>query len=269
MASKNISFDNIPSSIRKPGKYFEFNTKLAVRTLPQNRQEVLILAQKLAAGSAAANTPVQVFSDVEAAELFGYGSQAHIMAKAIITANPYVALTIIGVTDNVAGVAATGTVLIDIDAVAAGTVRLYIGNQYVEVAVASGDAKADIATALKAAIDGAPGLPVTATVATATVTLTAKNKGTVGNAIPLSYLAANNCVTATLTAPATGSGDPDISTALAAVFGYRYHLIVVPYIDSETLSIWTAYPAPWSNVRGLACTDLPAHWRLPPPSLEG
>ena len=32
MASPNISFDSIPASIRKPGKYFEFNTKLAVRT---------------------------------------------------------------------------------------------------------------------------------------------------------------------------------------------------------------------------------------------
>lgn len=236
MASPNISFDNIPSSIRKPGKYFEFNTKLAVRTLPQNRQEVLIVAQKLAAGNAAANTPVQVFSDVEAAEYFGYGSQAHIMAKAIITANPYVALTIVGVTDNVAGVAATGTIAIGIDAVAAGTVRLYIGNQYVEVAAANGDAKADIAAALKAAIDGKPGLPVTATVATATVTLTAKNKGTVGNSIPLSLSAANNCVTATITAMASGAGDPVITSALAAVFGYRYHKIVMPYIDSTTLS---------------------------------
>jgi hypothetical protein len=26
MSSPNISFDNIPSSIRKPGQYFEFNT---------------------------------------------------------------------------------------------------------------------------------------------------------------------------------------------------------------------------------------------------
>ena len=50
MASKNISFDSIPSSIRKPGKYFEFNTKLAVRTLPANLQRMLIIAQSLTAG---------------------------------------------------------------------------------------------------------------------------------------------------------------------------------------------------------------------------
>lgn len=49
MSSKNISFDQIPSSIRKPGKYFEFNTKLAVRTLPQLYQKMLILAQRIKA----------------------------------------------------------------------------------------------------------------------------------------------------------------------------------------------------------------------------
>ena len=40
MSSPNISFDVIQSSIRKPGQYFEFNTKLAVRTLPANAQKV-------------------------------------------------------------------------------------------------------------------------------------------------------------------------------------------------------------------------------------
>ena len=46
MASANISFDQIPASIRKPGKYFEFNTRLAVRTLATNGQRMLIIAQK-------------------------------------------------------------------------------------------------------------------------------------------------------------------------------------------------------------------------------
>ena len=53
MASANVSFDNIPASIRKPGKYLEFNTKLAVRTLATNPQTVLIIAQKTADGTAA------------------------------------------------------------------------------------------------------------------------------------------------------------------------------------------------------------------------
>ena len=57
MASKNIAFDSIPASIRKPGKYFEFNTRLAVRTLPANLQKMLIVAQRLTAGTVAALVP--------------------------------------------------------------------------------------------------------------------------------------------------------------------------------------------------------------------
>jgi phage tail sheath gpL-like len=238
MASPNISFDNIPSSIRKPGKYFEFNHRLAVRTLPQNRQEVLIIAQRLAAGTVAAETPVRVFDDAEAADYFGAGSQAHLMARAMIVANPYVSLTIVGVDDSGAGVAATGTATIDADATAAGTVRLYVGNAFAEIAVAKGDAQADIATAIVAALTAKPDLPVTAAVNGATahqIDLTAKNKGLVGNDIPLALTAANNCITATIVAMAAGSGDPDITSALAAVFGYQYNKIVVPYTDATAL----------------------------------
>lgn len=235
MASPNISFDSIPSSIRKPGKYFEFNTRLAVRTLPQNRQEVLIAAQRLAAGTVAKDTPVMVFDDAQAADYFGAGSQVHLMTRAMLTANAYVALTCVGIDDNAAGVAATGTVQVGGAAAAAGTVRLSVGSGYVEIAVAKADAANDIAAALKAALDKKADLPVTATVATDTVTLTAKNKGLCGNDIPITLTAANNAVTATITAMASGSGDPDIKPALAAVFGKQYHKIVVPFTDATVL----------------------------------
>ncbi|HHH0888544.1 TPA: phage tail protein, partial [Yersinia enterocolitica] len=96
MASPNVAFDNIPSSIRKPGKYFEFNTRLAVRSLPSNQQLVLIIGQMLSTGSALPLVATSVFSDTQAAELFGYGSQAHLMAIDAITSNRYLQLQIIG-----------------------------------------------------------------------------------------------------------------------------------------------------------------------------
>ena len=235
MASPNISFDNIPSSIRKPGKYFEFNTSLAVRTLPANKQEVLIVAGRLSSGSVAENVPVSVFSDVQAAQYFGYGSHAHIMAAAMLNAYPYVSLTVVGVDDNVAGVAATGTVEVAAAATASGTLRLYIGNAYVEVVVTNGDAAADIAADLKAAIDNKPILPVTASVTDDTLTLTAKNDGLCGNDIGLTYTAANDCTSLTITDMASGSGDPDISTALSTVFAEQYNKICIPWTGSDQL----------------------------------
>ena len=235
MASPNISFDTIPASIRKPGKYFEFNTRLAVRTLPQNRQEVLIVAQRLSGGSVAAHTPVRIFDDAQAADYFGAGSQVHLMARAMLTANAYVALSAVAADDNPAGVAASGTIAVPDNAAAAGTARVYAGNVYAEVAVAKGDAKADVAAALKAALDAKPDLPVTVAVATNTLTFTAKNKGVAGNGIFLGLVATNGCITGTVTAMSGGSGDPDIGPALATVFGHQYHELVVPYGDVEVL----------------------------------
>lgn len=331
MASENISFDQIPSSIRKPGKYFEFNTKLAVRTLPQNRQEMLITAQRLAAfiegasvegaglndltsggtftglltrkvvveidaadtpdtfkwskdggktwdvstvaitGSAqtltegititfgattghtlgdkwqftayvepsvAEKVPTQLFSDVEAAEYFGYGSQVHLMAKAAIEANPYVALSACALDDAGAGVAASGTITIDATAVAAGTLIVYIGYQTAQIAVAKADTAAEIAQALAIQMQAQPNLPVMAAVDTSVagkVNLTAKNKGVVGNSIGIAYSITNAATTSTIVDMASGSGDPDVDGALAEAVSEQYHLIATPYNDQTSL----------------------------------
>ncbi len=239
MASKNISFDNIPASIRKPGKYFEINTKLAVRTLATNEQRVLIIAQKLPT-SAAPLEPVQIFDDATAAALFGYGSQAHMMARAAITAYQSVDLTVLPVPPHAAGIAATGTVTLSGAATSAGVVKLSIGNSYVAVAASYQDTAASILAELVAAINDEQ-VPVTAAITTAdggtpTATLTAKNKGTLGNAI---MLALSNTVagfTATKTAMTGGQQDPDIDDALAAVFASSYNIYCVPWAAAEQLT---------------------------------
>ncbi len=235
MASKNISFDQIPSSIRKPGKYFEFNTKLAVRTLPNNLQKMLIIAQRLAAGTVAALVPTQVFSDAQAAEYFGNGSQAHLMCRAAIKANAYLDLTVCALDDG-AGVAATGTVSIANAATSTGTLKLWVGNQKVEISIVTGDAATAVATALKAELDKYPDLPVSATVNAAVVTLTAKNKGLIAHQIDVTYELTAKGTTATIVALANGTIDPDISTALAKVFPEQYHIIATPYNDSTSLT---------------------------------
>jgi phage tail sheath gpL-like len=234
MASKNISFDSIPSSIRKPGKYFEFNTRLAVRTLPNNKQRMLIVAQRLTAGSVAALMPTTVFSDSQAADYFGSGSQAHLMCRAAIKANPYLDLTVCALDDG-AGAAATGTITIANAATSSGTLKLYIGSRYVEIAIASGDAATAVATALNTAIGAVADLPVTASANAAVVTLTARNKGTIGNQIDVAAEVTAKGTTATVVAMASGTIDPDVSTALAKVYGSQYDIIVTPYNDQTSI----------------------------------
>ncbi len=237
MASKNIAFDSIPASIRKPGKYFEFNTRLAVRTLPANLQKMLIIAQRLTAGSVAALAPIEIFSDAHAADAFGTGSMAHRMCRAAIRANPYLQLTVCALDDG-AGAAATATVTIANAATGSGTLKLWIGNDSIEIAIASGDAHTAVATALGAAVNAKPDLPVTAAVAAAVVTLTARNKGTVANRIDLArdVTAAGTTATLSGTTLTGGTIDPDIATALAKVYGEQYDVICTPYNDQTSLT---------------------------------
>ncbi len=241
MASPNISFDSIPASIRKPGKYFEFNTKLAVRTLPGNLQKVLAIGQRLATGTQPALAPVDVFSDEQAAQLFGRGSAAHLMARAAITANPYLQLTVIAVDDAEAAVAATGTVTVTGPATGAGVVSLSVGATRIDAAVASGDTAAAIATALKVALDKKADLPLTATVEAGVLTLAARHKGSFGNGIVLKSAVTAPGVSATVVAMAHGAVDPDLAPALAAVVAGGHNLIVSPLADSVSLGAIRAH----------------------------
>ncbi len=235
MASKNISFDSIPSSIRKPGKYFEFNTKLAVRTLPNNRQTMLIVAQRLAAGSVAELVPTQVFSDAEAAAYFGAGSIAHLMVRAAIKANAYLDLSVCALDDSdSAPVARVHTLAIAGPATGSGTLTLYVGNVRYQIGITADDTATIIGTALKAALDNDAALPFTVSHTTGTLVFTAKNKGTVANQIDFEAEVTAAGVTAAFTATTAGSVDPALATALAAVYGEQYNIIAVPYIDATS-----------------------------------
>lgn len=92
----SITLDTIPASIRKPGVYMEFNTSLAMRTLPTNRQNVCLIVPLGAGATVSANVPTPFSSAEEAKALFG-GSVAHEMADAFITAYRYASLSAVGV----------------------------------------------------------------------------------------------------------------------------------------------------------------------------
>lgn len=91
----SIAFDTIPASIRKPGAYFEFNTSLAVRTLPTNKQSICLIVPLGPDATMAPHVPVQVYSATEAGKLFG--PVAEEMVAAAIGAYRYVAISAVGV----------------------------------------------------------------------------------------------------------------------------------------------------------------------------
>lgn len=232
--------NNLATSTRKPGVYIGFDTRLASRNLPANPQRLLVIGQRLAAGSVAALVPTAIFSDSDAAAYFGAGSALHLMCRAAIKANAQLDLTAIAVDAAAAALAATGTVTITGPATAAGILSLWIGMKNIQVAIATDDSASDIAGNLSAALAGLSDLPVTAAAAAGVVTLTAKNKGTLGNGIKVALDAGTQLPAgagAVIVAMANGVGDPDITNALSVVFPVRYHLIATQFADSANLGL--------------------------------
>lgn len=245
MASTNISFEKIPASIRKPGKYFEYNTRNAVRTLATNGQSMLVIAQRLE-DSTAPLEPVRVYDDATAGQLFGYGSQAHLMTRAAIKAYPYVDLSVLPVPPHSAGLAATGTLTLTGEATGAGVLTLTVGTAQISVAAAYKDAAADSLAELSKALEAEQDLPVTAAVTTAeateeapnpvpTLTITAKNKGTLGNAVSLAVACTVPGYTAAVVKMGNGQQNPELEDALAAVFGADYTLYCLPWAGENQL----------------------------------
>jgi phage tail sheath gpL-like len=236
MASPNISFDSIPSSIRKPGKYFEYNAKLAVRSLPTNLQRVLIVAQKRTAGTATANQVVQVFDSETAATLFGRGSQAHRLVKAALKANRYAQLFVLPVDDSGTGVAATATLTVTGNATGNGAISINVAGTDLVVPVTTGDAAATVAASVLAELNKLVDLPTSQAVVGGVVTLTQLNKGVVGNAHRLAASSSATGIAIAATAFTGGLNDPALATPLAAAFTGGHEILVVPYTTGTPLT---------------------------------
>jgi phage tail sheath gpL-like len=233
-----ITFSEIGSGIRKPGIYGEFNLSAARQALPTNNQEVLFIAQKTSAGSATALVPVMVTSESEAKSMFGAGSQAHLMVKAAFAAYRNCKISVLPLDDAGSSVAATGSLVVSGTATSAGVCILKIGAIQISVAVASGDAALTVANAIRAAAAKIDYLPVALSGDTATITITAKNKGTIGNRIPVACAVSSTGITGTVTAMANGATDPTIGgagNALDKVFNGSFNIYCTPYIDSTSL----------------------------------
>jgi phage tail sheath gpL-like len=155
--------------------------------------------------------------------------------------------------------AATGSIALAGTASAAGTIPLYLDDSNVNVAVNIGDTATAVAANMVAAINafrtaGGNPLPMVATSTTATVLLTHRNKGTIGNqsTINLSFLgtAAGQGqpsttsvagITATITAFSNGAGDPVIANALANLPATSFDFIYVPYSDATSLAAVSSF----------------------------
>lgn len=126
-----IAFDTIPASIRKPGVYIEFNTSLAVRNLPTNKQSICLIVPLGIDPELAAHVPTPVYSSAEAKSLTN-SAIAEEMVEAVIKSYRYAALSIVGVVvegDAEPNIAAA------LDATAAGKFTILVPAWYSQAAM--------------------------------------------------------------------------------------------------------------------------------------
>jgi phage tail sheath gpL-like len=241
-----VQFNNIPGNLRVPLFYAEFNPGASPY---QSLSRLLLIGQKIAAGTAVVDVPIQVSGNETG--LFGGGSMLERMFKFARRNAPFQEIWALPLADHASGVAAAGQFTItNAPPASAGQLTVYIAGQRVRIAVSTADTAAAIATRLAAQINAQPDLPVTAAVNGVDnfkVDVTAKNDGTPGNKIRLEidYYGdegplASELVT-TITAMASGATDVDITAKLAALGDMEFDFIAAPYTDATNLAAINAF----------------------------
>lgn len=240
-----IPFSNIPANTRIPLFYAEIDPSKANSYSGQNAR-TLILAQKTAAGLGDVNVARICSGKDDAIAQGGQGSMLALMAAKYREADPYGEFWICPLSDDGAAVAAAGSLKFTHVATAAGTLYFYIGDVVVKVAVTAAMTLANLATALAAAINALPDLPVTAAVNggdPTQVDITARNLGAVMNDLPLALNVKGTAggeltpaaLTATITQMANGATNPSLTTALANLGDAPFDFVLMPYTDTTSL----------------------------------
>jgi phage tail sheath gpL-like len=212
-------------------------------------QSTLLIGQKSAAGTAVADTPIEVQSVAQVLQLCGQGSVLAAMAQRYLARDPFADLWLLPLVDPVAGAAATGTITVTGTATASGTLNLWIGGQRVQVGVSTGDTAAVIGPNIDTAINADNDLPVTSGAVAGVVTLTALNKGALGNDTQLqaNYLGVNGGeypvpgVTLAFAAMTGGTASPSLANGLANLSSKPYDFVCTPYNDTASLNALQAF----------------------------
>jgi phage tail sheath gpL-like len=230
---------NIPETMI-PGSYTGYNYYAGPNGLPANIQKVLLIGDvsTAKASDTPVNKPTEIGTETEAYDFAGAGSVLMQMYKAAKKAWKYAQITMLR-HGAVTGSAATWESTLSGTATAAGIVSVIINGQKISVGVAKTDTAAAVATALADEVNNTPDAPVTAEAATAKVTLTAKCKGAYVSAaaggLNVSVTSEATGITAGAVSATAGVGTVDLTTALAAAFPERFHIIVSPVNDETNL----------------------------------
>ena len=199
-------------------------------------------------GTAAFNHPVAVASLQQAGSFFGVGSMLYQMFARAFAINPVGVKICVPVPDP-AGAPATGSMIVTSAPTDDGIIPLYLAGQRVQVQVDDDYTLAQTATAIVAAMNAVPTLPVAAAVDgtnPAKVNLTCRWRGLTGNDIDIRFAYRGTLggeakpagLAITVTPMAGGTGTPDMSTAIGVLGDGSYEYVGMPYTDTVSQGAW-------------------------------
>jgi phage tail sheath gpL-like len=236
---------SVPTSVDTPNSFHEFHHVKQGGSLVALALRALMVGVKGSAGTATAETPVQVFDLSDAITKCGQGSELALMCAKAFEQGLLNASSSRGGTPEIwicpiaapAGVAAAQTLTVTVTTAVAGTVVLRIAGRTINVGVAAGDAQNTIAAAIEDAIDAAAReLPVTAAVSTNVVTCTHVTTGTNGNDVVYEVVSTPSGVSIASTQSVAGTGTADITAALDAAVDKNYDAVAVSIHSSTAVS---------------------------------
>lgn len=246
-----VDFVTIPDDLRVPGRYFEILSGGSIR--PQRNRTLLIAPRLTGAGTVATGT-IEALSGSVLAQC-GNGSILAEMALAFRDQSPTGDVMIYALADDPAWTAASATITVSAVTYPLGrgtTLDLWPCGDLVRVAVTATDTAANVAAKIATAINAGhivdrqtAAFPMIATVAGAVVTLTARQKGVLGNTLWIGKALSRDGdrkaeAGIAITAFTGGAGEPDLAPVMAALGDDDFDTLVSPWGSTAALDALSA-----------------------------
>lgn len=247
--SASIQLTGISASDPVPGEYVEVAFAQGPASSATATDKVLFIGNMLSTGAATASvvygpdTAVPMTSSDDAALLFGIGSELHRQIRRFMQMNTTTPVYAIAVAEGVGAGAASGTITIATTATGAGTLRIYVQDEFVDVGFVTGDTPTVIAGNAVTQINAKGYWPVTAANVAGVITLTTKQKGLRSNLIRyfariIPFTGVGTTVTpAASTLTSGGTVSDDLTAALAVIVAQKYYYIVPAAVDATQLGL--------------------------------
>lgn len=245
-----INVPGLPGNQATPGVYIHTAFAQGPASSGAGSYSVILIGNKTSVGSADENVVYgpdlrdTEFSSMEhAEELFGKRSPLYRMAKRFLSVNQVTKLYAVCVPVDGYAAQAEGDITVVGTATAFGTLRVFVGDEYVDVGFATGDTETVIAENAVGLVNSKSDWPVEASSVAGVLTLTAACPGVRGNLIRISakVLPSGTGITVgplTPTVLAGGTVEDDNSAALAAILatGLRFYYHVSEADDTTQLN---------------------------------